>query len=99
MNYKELLVLSYFKNHYKKYDFAELMQLMGMTAYELDKILDLLLERKLLIIHNHCLALSKSAEDLLEEEKIPLIGKNIIDNKKRKQMSLKEVYIPMDFKL
>ena len=59
MNYKELLVLSYFKNHYKKYDFAELMQLMGMTVYELDKILDLLLERKLLIIHNHCFTLSK----------------------------------------
>lgn len=99
MNYKEMLILSYFKCHYKKYEFHEIMQLLGLSLYELNRLIDVLIEKRMLLICGEHIVLSKMAEDMLREHRIPLIGMEIRKNNKREKMNTEEIYIPVNFEL
>lgn len=99
MNYREMLILSYFKCHYKKYEFHEIMQLLGISLHELNRLLDTLIEKRMLLICGEYIVLSKIAEDELQENRIPLIGVDMRKNNKKEKMNTEEIYIPVNFKL
>lgn len=44
LKYQELLILAYFKAHYKKYEFNDIAQIMGMTYVEMRDCIEHLLE-------------------------------------------------------
>ena len=44
LKYQELLILAYFKTHYKKYEFNDIAQIMGMTYVEMRDCIEHLLE-------------------------------------------------------
>ena len=67
IKYKELLILSYFQSHYKKYNLDELVRIMGMTYSEMDEFIQHLLNLNQLKIYDNYLVISKSGEQLLDE--------------------------------
>lgn len=99
MNYKEMLLLSYFKCHYKKYEFNEIIQLLGITFEELNQMIDILIEKRMLLIYKEHIILSKMAEDILIEQKIPLVSKQIMKSNGKEGINVEEIYIPENFKL
>ena len=70
LKYQELLILAYFKAHYKKYEFNDIAQIMGMTYVEMRDSIEHLLELEYLLCIDSCLVLSKIAEELLKERKL-----------------------------
>ena len=101
MDYKEMLVLSYFKSHYKKYDYNEIMKLLGVTLCDLNNMMDKLLQNNMLLVYDGTLALSKEAEIFLKENQIPVIGTDEIGKieNTQKKIDIDEIYIPKEFKL
>ena len=96
--YKGLLVLSYFKSHYKNYDFNEMLETMGMTKSKLMKKKEKLLDKKYLIYCNAYIVISKKGEDTLRRCNVDIFSKNsnhmeVEDN----QINTKKVFIPKGF--
>ncbi len=100
LKYQELLIMSYFKTHYKKYEFNEIAGLMGMTYVEMSNSIENLLNKGYLISVEGILVLSKEGEDLLAEKRLE---KFYVQNEKgdsgKKQMDICEPYVPMGFKI
>lgn len=100
LKYQELLILAYFKTHYKKYEFNDIAQIMGMTYAEMRKSIEHLLELKYLVCIESSLILSKEAEDLLEEQKLArFFDKREKEYCVKNRLSIDEPYIPIKFEL
>ena len=100
LKYQELLILAYFKAHYKKYEFNDIVQMMGMTYAEMKSSIEKLLELKYLVYIEKNLVLSKAGENVLEERNLA----QFFDNKqkeqcKKEQLSINEPYIPIKFEM
>lgn len=100
LKYQDFLILAYFKAKYKKYEFNDIVQMMGMTHAKMRKSIEHLLEMKYLICIKDNIVISKIGESVLEEKglshfycnnKEETIGKN--------QLSIDEPYIPIKFKM
>ena len=50
LKYQELLILAYFKANYKKYEFNDIAQIMGMTYVEMRECIEHLLELNYLLL-------------------------------------------------
>lgn len=98
IKYKELLILSYFQSHYKKYNLNELVRIMGMTYSEMDEFIQHLLNLKQLKIYDNYLVISKSGEQLLEENHMRNFFVNAT-KKKVKQVAKELNYVPIAFKM
>lgn len=100
LKYQELLILAYFKAHYKKYEFNDIAQIMGMTYTEMRDCIEHLLELNYLLCIDSCLVLSKVAEELLEERKlINFFNKRKKEVCVKERLSVEEPYIPIEFKM
>lgn len=100
LKYQELLILAYFKANYKKYEFNDIAQIMGMTYFEMRDCIEHLLKLNYLLCIDSCLVLSKNAEKLLEERK--LINFFNIRNKEtceKERLSIDDPYVPIEFKM
>ena len=94
LKYQELLILAYLKAHYKKYEFNDIAQIMGMTYVEMRDCIE-----HLLCIES-CLVLSKDAEKLLEERKIiNFFNKRKKEVCEKERLSVEEPYVPIGFKM
>lgn len=96
-----MLLLSYFRSHYKKYDFSEAAELLGLTLHYLNEMIDKLVQNNMLLIYNQCLVLSKNAEEYLEKMKVPTVGVRTedVNQCKKKKIEINEIYIPKKFEL
>lgn len=99
MNYKEMLILAYFKNNYKKYNLAEIMQMMGMTYSYFTQVMESLFEKEQLLIIKGYIVLSKKAEILLNEKKFASFKFEEFKGQEITRLDINEPYIPIDFKL
>ncbi len=98
--YQEFLILAYFRANYKKYDFADVTQMMGMTYAEMQNSIEHMLELKYLVCVNNNIVISKEGENVLEEKGLS----NFFCNHKKelvekKQLGIDEPYIPIKFKM
>ena len=98
LKYQEILILAYFKSRYKRYNFNQLTQLMGMTYSEMEKSIEHLLELGYLICINGYIVIAKIGEELLEEKKMKNFFMNN-ENKglKKEVLDIYETYIPIGF--
>ena len=100
LKYQELLILAYFKAHYKKYEFNDIAQIMGMTYVEMRDCIEHLLELNYLLCIESYLVLSKVAEELLEERKlINFFNKRKKEVCEKERLSVEEPYVPIGFKM
>ena len=100
LKYQEFLILAYFKANYKKYEFHEIVQIMGMTYVEMRDCIEHLLELNYLLCIESCLVLSKVAEELLEERKlINFFNKRKKEVCQKERLSVEEPYVPIGFKM
>ena len=99
MEYKEMLILVYFKSHYKKYDFREMMELMGMTYGQLQKKIDTLFKSEYLLFINDYIVLSKDGELLLNDNELSSFGFEDVKIEKRERMNINDIYIPKKFEM
>ena len=100
LKYQELLILSYFKAHYKQYEFSEIVQMMGMTYAEMRKSIEHLLDLKYLVCMENVIIISKVGEKILEEKNLScFFCNNIKGSIEKKQLSIIEPYIPIGFKM
>ncbi len=100
LKYQELLILAYFKTHYKKYEFNDIAQIMGMTYVEMRDCIEHLLELNYLLCIESYLVLSKVAEELLEERKlINFFNKRKIEVCQKERLNVEEPYVPIGFKM
>lgn len=100
IKYQELLILAYFRANYKKYEFAEVTRMMGMTYIEMQNSIEHMLELKYLVCVNNNIIISKEGEKVLEEKGLS----NFFCNHKKelvekKQLGIDEPYIPIEFKM
>lgn len=100
LEYQEFLILAYFKANYKKYEFNDIVQIMGMTYDKMRKSIEHLLELKYLVCIKNNILISKKGELLLEEKGLSSF---FYDNRKqiteKNQLSIDELYVPIDFKI
>lgn len=100
LKYQELLILSYFKSHYKKYEFNELFIIMGMTYSELQDTIDRLLEMNYLMSYNYYILLTKKGENILNDKRLEdFFSKKVKDTKSKEQWDISKPYIPIGFKI
>lgn len=100
LKYQELLILAYFKANYKKYEFNDIAQIMGMTYAEMRECIEHLLELNYLLCIGSWLVLSKDAEELLKDRKlINFFNKMRKDFYEKDKLSIEEPYVPIEFKM
>lgn len=99
LQYQHLLILAYFKANYKRYEFNEIIHIMGMTYKEMMEIIDYLLEKKYLISVKNYIVISRKGEDLLEIKGLDKFYEENTDASIKKSMNVDEIYIPIQFKL
>ena len=100
LKYQELLILAYFRTHYKKYVFNVIAQIMGMTYAEMRNSIEHLMERKYLVCIETSLVLSKKGEDLLKEQKlVSFFDKREKESCDKTCLSIDEAYIPIKFEM
>lgn len=100
LRYQELLILAYFKTHYKKYEFNDIVQIMGMTYVEMRDSIEHLLELKYLLCIDSWLILSKAAEELLNErELINFFSKRKKEVCEKERWNIDEPYVPLKFEM
>lgn len=98
--YQEILILAYFRSHYKKYEFNEIAQIMGMTHMEMRKSIEHLFKLEYLSCIKNYVIITKKGEKFLENRNM----ENFFVNKKnetveRERLSIDELYIPKNFKM
>ena len=100
LKYQELLILAYFKANYKKYEFNDIAQMMGMTYIEMRNSIEHMLELEYLICIENNIVISKVGEEVLEEKRL---SNFFCNNKKetieKKQLDIDEPYIPIQFEM
>lgn len=98
LKYQEILILAYFKSRYKRYNFNQLTQLMGMTYSEMEKSIEHLLGLGYLVCINGYVVIAKTGEKLLEEKNMRNFFIND-ENKglKKEVLDIYETYIPIGF--
>lgn len=98
LKYQEILILAYFKSRYKRYNFNQLTQLMGMTYSEMEKSIEHLLGLGYLVCINGYVVIAKIGEKLLEEKNMRNFFIND-ENKglKKEVLDIYETYIPIRF--
>lgn len=98
LKYQEILILAYFKSRYKRYNFNQLTQLMGMTYSEMEKSIEHLLGLGYLVCINGYVVIAKIGEKLLEEKNMRNFFIND-ENKglKKAVLDIYETYIPIGF--
>ena len=98
LKYQEILILAYFKSRYKRYNFNQLTQLMGMTYSEMEKSIEHLLGLGYLVCINGYVVIAKIGEKLLEEKNMRNFFIND-ENKglKKEVLDIYETYIPIGF--
>lgn len=98
MKYQELLILAYFKSHYKKYEFNEILKLMGMTYAELRIVIERLLEMNYLFCYENYIVITKIGEDILKDTRLERFYDNK-NEKRKKNRDIDEPYVPINFKI
>jgi len=100
LKYQELLILSYFKSHYKRYEFNELLRIMGMTYVKLKKTIDELLDKQYLVCYEGHIVISKQGEKLLQKSRL---DKFYLDARKQtkiqNRLDIDKPYIPIGFEI
>lgn len=100
MKYQELLILAYFKSHYKKYEFNEILKIMGMTYAELKNTIECLIEMNYLACYGNYIIVTKMGENILIDARLEdFFDKPIEELKVEKQWDIEEPYIPIGFKI
>lgn len=97
--YKQLIILAYFKENYKTYDIYELMKLMGMSFKEVNNHINNLIDKRLMCFINDYLILTKIGEKFLVEKNMDAFSFNQTPVEHKKKMSINEIYVPKDFKI
>ena len=92
LRYQDFLILAYFKANYKKYEFNQILLMMGMTYFEL---------RKYLVCIKNFIVISKLGEHVLEEKRLShfFCDKKENGEKYKKQLKIDEPYIPNKFEM
>ena len=101
-NYTELIVLSYFKQYGEKYDVSELMRLAGLTAYQLNNILENMIKEERLFYDDYLLSITEKGMASLVASNLALYNFNddsydICDINKEKSIALGFPYVPENF--
>lgn len=100
LKYQDFLILAYFKANYKKYEFNDIAQMMGMTHATMRKSIEHLLELKYLICINDNIVISKVGEGVLEEKGLShFFCNNEEETIDKNQLSIDEPYVPINFKM
>lgn len=102
LEYQELLILAYFKANYKRYEFNEIIHIMGMTYEEMIGKIDNLLEKKYLVNIKNYIVISKIGENILKTkgfDKFYCEDYEDFNNVSKKQIDPNQIYIPIEFKL
>lgn len=100
LRYQELLILAYFKSHYKKYEFNEILIIMGMTFAELKDTIDRLIELEYLKIYDDYIVVSKLGEYILEKNRLDsFYSRNIKEERETTKININEPYIPIGFEI
>lgn len=100
MKYQELLILAYFKSHYKKYEFNEILKIMGMTYAELKNAIERLFDTNYLIYYGNYIVVTKLGEDILKEIRLEnFFSDKVRESKQKKQWDIDEPYVPIGFKI
>lgn len=97
--YKELILLSYFRDRYKEYDYSEAVRILGVTYKTLQIMIDKLIEDKLIKRTTQFLVVTKQGEELLREKQLTELFSNTIGTEKREKWDIKKPYIPKSFSL
>lgn len=97
--YKELLLLAYFKDRYKEYDYSEVVKILGVTYKALQIMIDKLIEDKLVKKTKEFLVVTKHGEELLREKKLTKIFSNDKETEKKEKWDINKPYIPEKFSL
>lgn len=100
LKYQELLIIAYFKSHYKKYEFNEILRIMGMTYMELNSSIERLIKMNYLACYGDYLIVTKKGENFLKDMRLEnfFIGRKR-GVKRKKQGNIEEPYIPINFKI
>lgn len=103
LKYQDFLILAYFKANYKRYEFNDLTQLMGMTYAMMRKSIEHLLELKYLICIDEDIVISKVGEDLLEKKGLGSFfekdKEETVDKNQLCKLNIDEPYVPINFKI
>lgn len=100
LKYQELLILAYFKAHYKKYEFNEILKIMGMTYAELKNTIECLIEINYLTCYGNYIILTKIGENILIDARLEDFFDNTVGELKvKKHWDIDEPYIPIGFKI
>lgn len=97
--YKELLLLAYFKDKYKEYDYSEVVKILGVTYKALQIMNDKLIEHKLIKKTTQFFVVSKQGEELLREKQLTNFFSNNKKIEKREKWDINKPYIPKKFSL
>lgn len=97
--YKELLLLAYFRDKYKEYDYSEVVKLLGVTYKALQIMIDKLIEHKLIKKTTQFLVVSKQGEELLREKQLTKFFSSGKKTEKREKWDINKPYIPKKFLL
>ncbi len=97
--YKELLLLAYFRDRYKEYDYSEVVKILGVTYKTLQIMIDKLIENKLVKKTTQFLVVTKQGEKLLREKQLTKFFSNDKETEKREKWDINKPYIPKNFSL
>ena len=99
ITYKELLLLAYFKNNYKVYEYSEAVRVLGVTYDELKIMITMLIKKGLLLQTKEYLIISKCGEEILTKQKLDIFFEEKENINKREKWNIDKPYIPLDFHL
>ena len=102
MNFKEAIILAYFKMRNGQYSYEELSRETGLSSSEVARIMMDLLSEGFLKISNGMIELSFKGRIRLQESNMEFFefeDNNSVDEYKRNAVSIDEVYLPINFKL
>lgn len=105
VNFKELLILMYFNTVQNEYFFSDIVELLGLPIKYTDKMIEQLLEKKLLVINEHNLIhlTDKGFNELVSKglDDTNLIdlynSENTLQERKGTKIELNDIYIPKNF--
>ncbi len=99
VNYRELLLLAFFKSRYKEYNYSEAVSVLGVSYKYLRQMMEKLEKEGLLIRFSQYFVVSKEGEKLLESKRLS----NIFEKREKKsdavKMDINKIYIPKQFHL
>jgi DNA-binding MarR family transcriptional regulator len=103
IEYKDLLVLSYFYQKKEMYSFTEIQDILGFSRNQLSNRLDQLLENGYLLFVNELLSVSSKGKEIIYEknfEAFPFFTQGGFENDQsaiESSLGIYDVYVPKDF--